>query len=76
MGAAVWALTEVTGERWMLVTGRTEEGRTGLATSVMTFDAPDVDAARKVISAEVGRAKLARDIQDAFVGLGMKRRET
>ena len=74
MGAVAWALTETAGERWMLVTGRTEPGRTGLATSVATFDAPDLEAAKNAISAEVGRARIARDIRDAFVGLGMKRR--
>ena len=69
VGASAWALAHVSGEPWLLVTGRPDPGRGGMATTVMPVKAGNVDEAREALVAEVAGAKKADALRDAVLGM-------
>lgn len=67
VGAAAWALKEVTGERWLHVSS-TRDPRGGWRTQVRRFDAADLDEAREAIVADIRKGKVTSRIADEFIG--------
>ena len=66
VGAAAWALREVTGERWLHVAA-TRDQRGGWSTRVRRYDAADLDEAREAIVADIQRARFGAQVSDGFM---------
>lgn len=67
IGGAAWALREVAGAPWLLVTGARDPGGRGWRTQVRRVEATDLDDARERTAAEIARLRQVQDIGEALV---------
>lgn len=68
MHAVAYALHAVTGERYLLVTGRRAPERPGMLSSLRRIEAETVDEARERIAAEIDRAERTSKLAERLTG--------
>lgn len=66
--AVAYALHSVTGERYLLITGKRAQGRPGFYSNLRRIEAATMDEAREKIAAEIDRARHTSTLTEKLTG--------